>query len=110
LDLVNLTPLMELTSGRPEIVIGLVDGPVVISFPGNFLANSCLKKMEIFVEAEKIADSFVEVVPPSEDDGVSRTKWTRAFSIAMDTLAQSLNGSSESRGRPADQGQMKASA
>jgi len=26
LDLVNLTPLMELTSGRSEIVIGLVDG------------------------------------------------------------------------------------
>ena len=33
LDLVNLTPLMKLTSGRPEIVIGLVDGPVVISHP-----------------------------------------------------------------------------
>jgi subtilisin family serine protease len=33
LDLVNLTPLMELTSGRPEIVIGLVDGPVVITHP-----------------------------------------------------------------------------
>jgi len=33
LDLVKLTPLMELTSGRPEIVIGLVDGPVVIGHP-----------------------------------------------------------------------------
>ena len=33
LDLVNLNPLMELTSGRPEIVIGLVDGPVVIIHP-----------------------------------------------------------------------------
>ncbi len=33
LDLVNLTPLMELTSGRPEIVIGLVDGPVVVGHP-----------------------------------------------------------------------------
>jgi subtilisin family serine protease len=33
LDLVNLTPLMKLTSGRPEIVIGLVDGPVVIGHP-----------------------------------------------------------------------------
>jgi subtilisin family serine protease len=31
--LVKLTPLMELTSGRPEIVIGLVDGPVVIDHP-----------------------------------------------------------------------------
>jgi subtilisin family serine protease len=28
LDLVNLPPLMERTRGRPEIVIGLVDGPV----------------------------------------------------------------------------------
>jgi subtilisin family serine protease len=33
LDLVNLTPLMELTSGRREIIIGLVDGPVVIGHP-----------------------------------------------------------------------------
>lgn len=33
LDLINLTQLMELTSGRPEIVIGLVDGPVVIGHP-----------------------------------------------------------------------------
>jgi subtilisin family serine protease len=33
LDLVNLTPLMALTSGRPEIVNGLVDGPVVIGHP-----------------------------------------------------------------------------
>jgi subtilisin family serine protease len=33
LDLVNLAPLMELTSGTPEIVIGLVDGPVVIGHP-----------------------------------------------------------------------------
>ncbi len=33
LDLVKLTPLMELTSGRPEIIIGLVDGPVVIGHP-----------------------------------------------------------------------------
>lgn len=28
LGLVNLPPLMELTSGRPEIVVGLLDGPV----------------------------------------------------------------------------------
>jgi subtilisin family serine protease len=33
LDLVSLTPCMELTSGRPEVVIGLVDGPVVIDHP-----------------------------------------------------------------------------
>jgi subtilisin family serine protease len=30
LDLVNLTPLMERTSGRPEIKVGLIDGPVAI--------------------------------------------------------------------------------
>jgi subtilisin family serine protease len=33
LDLVSLTPLMKLTRGRPEIVIGLVDGPVVTDHP-----------------------------------------------------------------------------
>src|SRR4029077_19936692 len=33
LDLVNLTALMELTSGAPEIVIGLIDGPVLTDHP-----------------------------------------------------------------------------
>ena len=33
LDLVNLTALMELTSGDPEIVIGLIDGPVLTDHP-----------------------------------------------------------------------------
>ena len=33
LDLVNLGPLIERTTGRPEIVIGLIDGPVVIDHP-----------------------------------------------------------------------------
>jgi subtilisin family serine protease len=33
LDLVKLTPLMERTHGRPEIVIGLVDGPVAMNYP-----------------------------------------------------------------------------
>ncbi|BBA33799.1 peptidase S8/S53 subtilisin kexin sedolisin [Methylocaldum marinum] len=33
LDLVKLTPLMEQTSGRPEIVIGLIDGPVIRGHP-----------------------------------------------------------------------------
>jgi subtilisin family serine protease len=33
LDLVNLVALMELTSGRPEIVVGLIDGPVVKDHP-----------------------------------------------------------------------------
>lgn len=29
LDLVKLTPLMELTSGRPEVAVGLIDGAVL---------------------------------------------------------------------------------
>jgi subtilisin family serine protease len=33
LDLVKLTALMELTSGRPEIVIGLMEGPVAANHP-----------------------------------------------------------------------------
>ena|ERR1035438_6267332 len=33
LDLVTLTPLMERSSGRPEIAIGLIDGPVLTSHP-----------------------------------------------------------------------------
>jgi subtilisin family serine protease len=33
LDLIGLPPLMALTSGRPEISIGLIDGPVVINHP-----------------------------------------------------------------------------
>jgi subtilisin family serine protease len=33
LDLVGLTPLMDRTSGRSEIVIGLVDGPVQVGHP-----------------------------------------------------------------------------
>lgn len=32
-DLVKLTQLMELTSGRPEVLIGLVDGPVAMDHP-----------------------------------------------------------------------------
>jgi subtilisin family serine protease len=31
LDLVKLTSLIELTSGRPEIAIGLIDGPVAVN-------------------------------------------------------------------------------
>jgi hypothetical protein len=28
LDLVNLSRLMERTAGRPEVVVGLIDGPL----------------------------------------------------------------------------------
>ena len=33
LDLIRLTPLLEGTRGRPEIKIGLIDGPVVLKHP-----------------------------------------------------------------------------
>ncbi|RCV65814.1 Serine protease, subtilisin family [Methanophagales archaeon] len=33
LDLVKLTSLMELTDGRPEITVGLIDGPVITNHP-----------------------------------------------------------------------------
>lgn len=33
LDLVNLTALMSLTSGRSETVVGLIDGPVLMNHP-----------------------------------------------------------------------------
>jgi hypothetical protein len=32
-DLVNLTPLKERTSGRSEIKVGLIDGPVRLDHP-----------------------------------------------------------------------------
>ncbi|MBV8213592.1 MAG: S8 family serine peptidase [Verrucomicrobia bacterium] len=34
LDLIRLAPLLERTSGKPEIRIGLIDGPVVLDHPG----------------------------------------------------------------------------
>jgi subtilisin family serine protease len=33
LDLVRLAPLMERTAGRPEVAIGLIDGPVALDHP-----------------------------------------------------------------------------
>jgi subtilisin family serine protease len=43
LDLVKLVSLMELTSGRPEVVIGLIDGPVVRSHPD--LVGASIREM-----------------------------------------------------------------
>lgn len=34
LSLVGLTPLMDRTRGRPEVMIGLIDGPVALDHPG----------------------------------------------------------------------------
>ncbi|NJK52581.1 MAG: S8 family serine peptidase [Cyanobacteria bacterium CRU_2_1] len=39
LDLVNLTPLMKLTSGRPEVVVGLIDGTIFQKHPEFMGAN-----------------------------------------------------------------------
>lgn len=33
LDLVDLPPLMDVTRGRPEVVVGMIDGPVVFDHP-----------------------------------------------------------------------------
>jgi len=33
LDLVRLTPLMDRTEGRPEVAIGVIDGPVALDHP-----------------------------------------------------------------------------
>ena len=43
LDLVRLTPLMDRTSGRPEVTIGLIDGPVVMDHPE--LANQHVREI-----------------------------------------------------------------
>jgi subtilisin family serine protease len=43
LDLVNLSQLMALTSGRPELVIGLIDGPVAVDHPD--LADSNVREL-----------------------------------------------------------------
>lgn len=39
LDLVKLTPLMERTTGRSEVIIGLIDGPVAMNHPDLVRAN-----------------------------------------------------------------------
>jgi subtilisin family serine protease len=39
LDIVQLTPLMHCTSGRPEISVGLIDGPVALNLPDFAGAN-----------------------------------------------------------------------
>src|SRR5262245_23413512 len=43
LDLVRLTPLIDRTSGRPELTIGLIDGPVVMTHPE--LANHHVREL-----------------------------------------------------------------
>ena len=43
LDLVRLTPLIDRTSGRPELTIGLIDGPVVMTHPE--LANHHVREI-----------------------------------------------------------------
>lgn len=43
LDLVRLSQLMKRTMGRPEVVIGLIDGPVVVNHPD--LAESMVRQI-----------------------------------------------------------------
>jgi hypothetical protein len=47
LDLVRLTPLMALTSGRPEITIGILDGPVSMNHPDLVAAKVCAVSKEM---------------------------------------------------------------
>ena len=49
LDLVKLTALMEIASGRPEIVIGLIDGPVAINHPD--LAGAHIREIPARLES-----------------------------------------------------------
>ena len=41
LELIGLPPLMALTSGRPDIVVGLLDGPVSLATPELACENIC---------------------------------------------------------------------
>ena len=43
LDLVRLRPLMDRTSGKPEVTIGLIDGPVLMAHPD--LANGRVREV-----------------------------------------------------------------
>ena len=47
LDLVRITPLMDLTSGRPEITIGMLDGPVSMGHPDLVYAKICAVSREV---------------------------------------------------------------
>ncbi len=43
LDLVKLTPLMGLTRGRPEVKVGLIDGPIIMNHPD--LSNENIREI-----------------------------------------------------------------
>jgi hypothetical protein len=45
LDLVELSPLMEATSGAPEIKVGLIDGPIALDHPA--LSKSHIRDLAI---------------------------------------------------------------
>jgi subtilisin family serine protease len=57
LDVVSLTPLMERTSGRHEIAIGLLDGPVAMTHPNLVEANlrALPSKADLSVSASSAA-------------------------------------------------------
>ena len=43
LDLVNLTALMERTSGSPDLMVGLIDGPIAVNHP--YLAEGNIREL-----------------------------------------------------------------
>jgi subtilisin family serine protease len=57
LEFVRLTPLMDRTSGRPEIAIGLIDGPVFLAHP-DFAGQTIQEVSGNVGGACSFADSF----------------------------------------------------
>jgi subtilisin family serine protease len=53
LDLVGLSPLMERTAGRPEIVVGLIDGPVAANHADIATENLRLLPSPVAVPSER---------------------------------------------------------
>jgi subtilisin family serine protease len=60
LDLVKITPLMKLTSGRPEVVVGLIDGAVLQSHPE--LAGSNIREISEGINGQCVQSSSAACV------------------------------------------------
>lgn len=60
LDLVKLTMLMERTSGRPEIVVGLIDGPIAMNHP-DLAYESIQDASRCLVKGDSQANNFARM-------------------------------------------------
>jgi hypothetical protein len=66
LEVVKLTPLMQRTSGRAEVTIGLIDGPVAINYPdlmGNNIHEIPGSPPGMCLQANSIACQYRTFVP-----------------------------------------------